>query len=339
MHRIDDPTAVTALPTPKQPGTPGFFSDGAPTIGEDATIVRADWANAVQEEVCNVIESAGITLSKTDRTQLLQALARLTRLRLTAPITFYVSPTGDDNNDGLTIATAFASIGHAYNYIRDRLDLNGFQSFIQLEDGTYASATLQFPCIGPAPIIQGNAADPTRTVVNGVSTPAITATAGAQVVVQNFTVEGVGPGGDYGAVGAGLLASSNGVIVMRSGMHFGPCSSAHVASYHSGIVSCAGVGVVYSITGSAQQHVLLDGGVVSIVGANISIAPGVHFNDAYVFATNGSSWMDGYECNWTGTATGRRYNIINNAVVHGGGPNYFPGDQAGDASNGGIYTG
>lgn len=339
MHRIDDPSAVTAIPVPLQPGTPGYFTDGSPTIGEDATIVRADWANAVQEEICNVIESAGITLSKTDRTQLLQALAKLTRLRLTAPITFYVSTTGDDTADGLTLATAWASIGHAYNYIRDRLDLNGYQATIQLANGTYASAGLQFPCIGPAPIIQGNAADPTLTIVNGVSTPAIWAMSGAQVVVQNFTVEAVGPAGDYGAIGAGLQASSNAYIVMRSGMNFGPCSTAHIAAYQSGAVSCAGSGVVYTISGSAQQHVLLDGGVVSIADANISIAPGVNFSTAYVWGTNGSSWMDGWGCTWTGTATGVRYNVTNNAVVHGnGGANYFPGDQPGVTSNGGIYT-
>lgn len=338
MHRIDDPSAVNAIPTPLQQGTPGYFTDGSPTIGEEATIVRADWANAVQEEICYIIEQAGITLSKSDRTQLFQALGKLTRLRLTAPITFYVSPAGNDANDGLTQGTAWASITHAYNYIRDRLDLNGYQSTIQLADGTYASATFQFPCIGPAPIIQGDLADPTRAIVNGVSVPAITATAGAQVIVQDFTVTATGPAGDYGAIGAGLLASGGGVIIMRSGMNFGACSTAHVAAYGSGVISCAGTGVVYTISGSAPQHVLIDSGLVSIADANISIAPGVNFSTAYVYATNGASNMDGWGCTWTGTATGLRYNVTNNATVHGNGPNYFPGNQAGVTSNGGILT-
>jgi hypothetical protein len=339
MHRIDDPSAVNAVPTPLQQGTPGYFSDGSPTIGEEATIVRADWANAVQEEIANVIEQAGITLSKTDRTQLLQAIAKLTRLRLTAPITFYVSPAGNDASDGLTQATAWASITHAYNYIRDRIDLNGFQSTIQLMDGTYASATLQFACVGPAPLIQGNTGDPTRVIVNGVSGPAIAATAGAQVVCSDFTVEATGPQGDYGAVGSGLLASTGGLIIIRSGMNFGACSYSHIAAYAGGNISAAGSGVVYTIAGSAPQHVLIDSGGVSIADANISIAAGVAFSSGYVYALNGASTMDGWGCVWTGTATGPRYSIHYNAVVHGnGGANYFPGNAAGVADTGGIYT-
>src|SRR6516225_148646 len=161
MHRIDVPSAVSSLPTPKQPGTPGYYTDGDPTTGQQATIVSDDWCNSVQEELAYVVEQSGLVLSKTDRTQLFLALARLFRRRLTAALTVYVSTTGNDSTgDGLTIATAFATINHAYNYIRDHVDLNGQQATIQLEDGTYSSASLSFPCVGPAVIIQGNLADP-----------------------------------------------------------------------------------------------------------------------------------------------------------------------------------
>lgn len=74
MHRIDDPTAAPALPTPAAAGTAGFFTKGNPGTGTPATIVTDDWANAVQEEMAAVIEAAGIALSKTAHTQLLTAL-------------------------------------------------------------------------------------------------------------------------------------------------------------------------------------------------------------------------------------------------------------------------
>lgn len=66
MHRIDTPDAVN-----------GKFSDGNPAEGQLATYPDADWCNAVQEEPLAVILAAGLTPSKSDRTQLLQAIRAL----------------------------------------------------------------------------------------------------------------------------------------------------------------------------------------------------------------------------------------------------------------------
>lgn len=77
MFRIDHATAAAALPAPGVPGTPGYFSDGDPVIGVPATIVTADWLNAVQEELLNLLAAAGISQSKTDRTQVKAALDAL----------------------------------------------------------------------------------------------------------------------------------------------------------------------------------------------------------------------------------------------------------------------
>lgn len=51
-----------------------LFVEGNPSAGTPATDVTADWLNANQEEKCNVIEAAGLTLNKNDNTQLLQAM-------------------------------------------------------------------------------------------------------------------------------------------------------------------------------------------------------------------------------------------------------------------------
>src|SRR5215813_12977641 len=77
MYRIDGPQSVTNIPTPAAPGTPGFFQGGNPSSGMKATVVDADWLNAVQEEIAHVIEQSALTLDKTDRTQLWQALVKL----------------------------------------------------------------------------------------------------------------------------------------------------------------------------------------------------------------------------------------------------------------------
>lgn len=77
MYRIDNATALAALPMPNPvgPTVPGYFTNS----GLNQTIVDGDWLNAVQEELIAVIANAGITLSKTTRTQLLQALLQMGR--------------------------------------------------------------------------------------------------------------------------------------------------------------------------------------------------------------------------------------------------------------------
>ena len=74
MHRIDGPGALTG----------GVFTDGDPAAGTPATVVTDDWANAVQDELCNVIIGAGIGLSKPNNAQLVAAIRALMKQRLPA---------------------------------------------------------------------------------------------------------------------------------------------------------------------------------------------------------------------------------------------------------------
>lgn len=64
MHRIDHATAA--------PGD--FFTEGNPATATPATTVTDDWLNDVQENICDVIENAGLALAKGDYTQLRQAI-------------------------------------------------------------------------------------------------------------------------------------------------------------------------------------------------------------------------------------------------------------------------
>lgn len=74
MHRIDHSTNNASLPAPDAAGTPGYFKKGDPGLGVPATVVTQDWANSMQEELAYVILQAGLVLSKTDNTQLRQAI-------------------------------------------------------------------------------------------------------------------------------------------------------------------------------------------------------------------------------------------------------------------------
>lgn len=67
MHRIDTSTATAD----------GQFTEGNPTTGVPATVVSGDWLNGVQEEICRVIEGAGLALDKSQTDQLWKAIQRL----------------------------------------------------------------------------------------------------------------------------------------------------------------------------------------------------------------------------------------------------------------------
>lgn len=68
MHKIDTNTAVD-----------GSFVDKNASLGVDGTVVDADWLNSVQDEICNVVEEAGETLSKQDNSQMASAIGILTK--------------------------------------------------------------------------------------------------------------------------------------------------------------------------------------------------------------------------------------------------------------------
>jgi hypothetical protein len=66
MHRVDASGNVA-----------NKFTNGNPQIGQLATALEQDWHNSVQEEICKVIEQAGIALEKGNDAQLYAAIVAL----------------------------------------------------------------------------------------------------------------------------------------------------------------------------------------------------------------------------------------------------------------------
>lgn len=74
MERITSTDAVGVIPASSESGTTGYFTNGDPGVPTPATTVTAEWLNRVQEEICGVIEDAGLTLDPDDNGQLLAAI-------------------------------------------------------------------------------------------------------------------------------------------------------------------------------------------------------------------------------------------------------------------------
>lgn len=77
MFRIDNNTAVGVKPVPQAAGVPGFFTRGDPVGGIPATVVTADWANSIQEELISVLAAANVVPDKATPNQVLAALNSL----------------------------------------------------------------------------------------------------------------------------------------------------------------------------------------------------------------------------------------------------------------------
>lgn len=73
MHRID---GADIDPNANGSGKAGFHR-GDPVSGREATEITEHFMNAVQEELCNVIEESGIALDKTQNNQISKALKKM----------------------------------------------------------------------------------------------------------------------------------------------------------------------------------------------------------------------------------------------------------------------
>lgn len=71
MKRID---SVNARPDVNGTGKAGFH-DNTDLPGQDATYLKPDWLNAIQEELCNILEKNGIALDPDSKQQLYELLA------------------------------------------------------------------------------------------------------------------------------------------------------------------------------------------------------------------------------------------------------------------------
>jgi hypothetical protein len=77
MYQIDNSTAAVSQPAATAAGLAGFLTDGNPATSTPATILPAEWLNAVMMELSNVVTGAGLTLSKPTYTQALAAIKRI----------------------------------------------------------------------------------------------------------------------------------------------------------------------------------------------------------------------------------------------------------------------
>jgi hypothetical protein len=183
MQRTTSPDAVSSLPTPlTTTNPPGYYNQTTnPVLG---TTLSADAMNSLQEEICNVIAAAGISLNVFAENQLLLSINDLIDTKAVAyvPLT-HMGLAGSGFNSGNPNGTATASFTPAFNGI---LVVNGVAA---QASGTFTTSDLS----APATTTLGGYGNTSAGATSNIASSGFTAivTAGTPVTIT-FAMTGTG---------------------------------------------------------------------------------------------------------------------------------------------------
>ncbi|RVU74729.1 gp53-like domain-containing protein [Pantoea dispersa] len=154
MHRIDTSTAQVD----KFGSGKNGFTGGNPQTGELPTALDENFFDSVQEEICNVIEGAGIALAKGTRNQLLSALKLLPRL---SNLAFYTD-TGAANAIVISSTPAITALvdGQAFDIACAAANTGAVTLKV--------NALPAYPVIGPVGALQGGEIGAAKGVIRVV---------------------------------------------------------------------------------------------------------------------------------------------------------------------------
>lgn len=202
MYRIDNSTAVPAIPVPAAvgPNPNHYFTKGNPGSGIPATIVDDDWANAIQEEIAYVIEQTGVVLSKVSRTQLRTAILAMITANLAVPATELVAGILEIATDAEAQASTAnkaidgAKLNTAFKGSNQSLAASGYQKFpggLILQWGITANVPINSSLVHNLPLAFPN------SIFQAIATFSADCNMTAQISAMSatqITIYGDGPG-------------------------------------------------------------------------------------------------------------------------------------------------
>jgi hypothetical protein len=263
--------------------------------------------------------------------EILALTGTVTRTRLVATTTYYVSPSGSDSNDGKTVGTPFATRQKAWNTIVNAIDLNGQSVIVQLADGTYTDSFIaSSPAVGNsngvgAVLFRGNVTTPANVLIATTGSNSWLAQAGAQFSLDSMKIQTAGAN----TIG---IAASVGAIISYSNIVFGSCVLAHVAASSGGCVQQTGP---VTIVSGAAIHCSASGAGSNIAISNqsITLTGTPTFSSAFAQIT-GPSYIVANALTISGGAHGPAYYLSGNGVLYLNGQ-ALPGDAAATVASGG----
>jgi len=250
---------------------------------------------------------------------------------LTSNRTYYVRTDGSDSNNGLanTSGGAFLTIQKAIDVVCS-LDMSIYQVTIQVADGTYTTPVVLKQYIGSLePLIIGNTTTPSNCIISTTSANCIDCNlSGVSWNVRGFKLTTTTSGS--------AIYARNGSRIYIQKIDFGSVAGTygtHILSDRGGVIVAVGN---YSITGGGFAHAWSSycGGIV-ITSRTITITGTPNFTKSFLFSRFG--YFEGDTTTYSGSATGKKYDISMNAVAFTNGYT-LPGDVAGTTATGAQYS-
>jgi len=332
--------AMTQLPTGFQTGI--AQSNQVNKVLRQASIFAAMIAQFICDKTGqDAIDDGTIATLEANFIAAIQAVGRI---KLTAPLSLYVSPSGSDlNNTGLNISSPFQTIQKAVNVAVSAYDTQLQPITVNIANGTYANpVTITAPLFGGGILnLSGNSATPSTVIISSNNNHAIHCTHAANVSISGISVQTTGS--IVGVPSIGLLSDTNSNVNITGPMNFGGCAGNHIWAASGGTV---GFTTSYSITGGATAHYFATtSGVIlgPLSGTSVTLTGSPTFSNAFAAsAQSGVIQVITGGTTFTGSAIGKRYSVSFAGQINtgGGGANYFPGTIAGtaDASTFAIYV-
>lgn len=316
-----------------------------PQILPCSSPIGAKWIASLTNWLCFLIDGAGLEYRSGEVCQdpflLLDAVLALIPpanglVPLEAPLVLYVYTTGNDANDGLTPATALATLTHAYHIFLSFF-LNGFSATIVMGPGTFnQSLRASAMPVGVASIesiiLTGQLG---LTTLNGGADAAITLEGPTSLVIENLICQTVS--------NIVVLSSNTAFMQFGPGMVFGCAGSVNSPVIAATTVASISFADDWSmVAGANGSHNLL--GAVNnsnIIMQNITITlvGTPDFTNQATVAASASSSINLNACTFVGGATGPRYFafLASSIYTNGAGATFIPGSSSGSVSGNGFY--
>lgn len=252
------------------------------------------------------------------------------RDRLTAAKTYYVSTTGNDDNDG-SASSPWATIQHALEYVYYELDAQSYRVTIQLSDGTHAGADIYGPWQNSwyGPYIHGNASSPQNVIIEeGPNlSECFFVDENAALTIGNVTLQTDLVTGSHClyAFGGSHISIEEGTTV-----RFGNCGGSHLRATAQGRIEGSGSRTVF---GSADAHIRGNMGAYFDLESTTTTLTGTpDFNVAFIqLHTNCICNAQFGGVSITGSATGKRFELFNCSRIRCASDlnTFFPGNANG----------
>lgn len=250
--------------------------------------------------------------------------------------TYYVSTTGNDANDGLSVGTPVATILKATQLIHNALWVpRGLYAIVKLADGTYTEAVEIQACHGPGMIkLVGNVSTPANVTVTSAGNTLAVLTP-VKLRIESVTLR------TTLASRACVASRSGGYVEIGPGVIFGATSNAswHLAAYSKGLIVCLND---YTISGQCEHHYYTEWGgtiqadnlAITLTGTPTISGTFTQARVASVIVCRNTTFTGAFS-----SASARADSESNSCIdTDGGGLTYFPGNSNPTTANGGVYV-